>query len=261
MECYKLLHDKLIKIGGQIITIKPSILSSISRRNIRNFILVIMFVLLTIVSVQGQILSQVEADLGNHMIIEHLLFFFLGILSVMIAEILMHFLISSNNEKEHNGRRGIQGISNKQRRKLVYYWSRALQKIFLLNSYRLIWPIIATALIAIWHIPAVFDFAILYEPVHILQHLSFVAVGVCGLMAIRCLGESFTLFILFFLIGMMGLVGLMFALAGTKIYYMYSISSHNNAGNYMMVSSIVFLLVGLPIYLIHRTFLHTRSKY
>ncbi|HYZ60306.1 MAG TPA: hypothetical protein VE544_11670 [Nitrososphaeraceae archaeon] len=250
----------LIKIGGQIIAIKPAILSSISRRNVRNFILVIVFVLLTIVSLQEQILGQVEADLGNHMIIEHLLFFFLGVLSVMIAERLIRFLVSSNNE--NSGRSKIQGISNKQIRKLVvYYWSRVLQRIFLLNSYRFIWPLIAIALIAIWHIPATFDFAILYKPAHILQHLSFVAVGVCSLMAIRCLGESFSLFVLFLLIGMMGLGGLMFTLAETKIYDVYSISSHNNAGNYMLISSIALLLVGLPTYLIHRTFLHTKSKY
>jgi hypothetical protein len=212
------------------------------------------------VSLQEQILGQVEADLGNHMIIEHLLFFFLGVLSVMVAERLIRFLISSNNK--NSGRSKIQGINNKQIRKsVVYYWSRVLQRIFFLNSYKFIWPLIAIALIAIWHIPVVFDFAILYEPAHILQHLSFVAVGVCSLMAIRCLGESFTLFILILLIGMMGLGGLMFTLAETKIYDMYSIRSHNNAGNYMLISSIVLLLVGLPTYLIQRTFLHTRSKY
>jgi cytochrome c oxidase assembly factor CtaG len=178
----------------------------------------------------------------------------------MIAERLIHFLISSNNE--NSGRSKIQGISNRQIRTLVvYYWARVLQRIFLLNSYGFTWSIIAIALIAIWHIPAVFDFAILYEPVHILQHLSFVAVGICSLMAIRSLGESFTLFILFLLIGMMGLGGLMLTLAETKIYDVYSISSHNNAGNYMLISSIALLLVGLPTYLIHRTFLHIRAKY
>jgi hypothetical protein len=214
-----------------------------------------MFTLLTTISLQGQILSQVEADLGNHMIIEHLLFFSLGILSIMITERLIHFLISSNK------RTGIHRINNKRIQKLVYYWSRVLRKIFLLNNYKATWPIIATALIAIWHIPAVFDFAIMYEPVHILQHISFIVVGGCVLMGIRCLGESFMLFVIFLLIGMMGLGGLMFTLVESKIYNVYSISSHNNAGNYMLISSIVLLLVGLPMYLIHRTFLHIRAKY
>jgi hypothetical protein len=86
-------------------------------------------------------------------------------------------------------------------------------------------------------------------------------IGACGLIAIRSLGESFMLFVLFSLIGMMGLGGLELTLVESKIYDMYSISSHNNAGNYMLISSIMLLLVGLPAYLIHRTLLHIRAKY
>jgi hypothetical protein len=212
---------------------------------------------LTTISLQEQILREVETDLGNHMIIEHLLFFFLGMLSVMIAEMLTKFLVSSNN----SGRNRIQGTNDKLRPKLIYYWISFLRNIFLLNNYKLIWPIIAIALIAIWHIPIIFDFATLYEPVHILQHVSFIMIGACGLIAIRSLGESFMLFVLFSLIGMMGLGGLELTLVESKIYDMYSISSHNNAGNYMLISSIMLLLVGLPAYLIHRTLLHIRAKY
>jgi hypothetical protein len=219
---------------------------------------IILFVSLTTISIQEPILREVEADLGNHMIIEHLLFFFLGILSVMVAEIVTRFLISSNN---NGGRNRIQETNNNLRPKLIYYWSRVMRKIFSLNNYKLIWPIIAIALIVIWHIPTVFDFATLHEPVHILQHVSFMVVGACGLIAIRSLGESFMFFVLFSLIGMMGLGGLEFTLIESKIYSVYSINSHNNAGNYMLISSIMLLLVGLPAYLIHRTLLHLRAKY
>jgi hypothetical protein len=219
---------------------------------------IILFVSLTTISIQEPILREVEADLGNHMIIEHLLFFFLGILSVMVAEIVTRFLISSNN---NGGRNRIQETNNNLRSKLIYYWSRVMRKIFLLNNYKLIWPIIAIALIVIWHIPTVFDFATLHEPVHILQHVSFMVVGACGLIAIRSLGESFMFFVLFSLIGMMGLGGLEFTLIESKIYSVYSINSHNNAGNYMLITSIMLLLVGLPAYLIHRTLLHIRAKY
>jgi hypothetical protein len=219
---------------------------------------IILFVSLTTISIQEPILREMEADLGNHMIIEHLLFFFLGILSVMIAEIMTRSLISSNN---NGGRNRIQETNNKLKPKLIYYWSTFLRKIFLLNNYKLIWPIIAIVLIAFWHIPTIFDFATLHEPVHILQHISFIVIGSCGLIAIRSLGESFMFFVLFSLIGMMGLGGLEFALIESKIYSMYSISSHNNAGNYMLITSIMLLLVGLPAYLIHRTLLHIRTKY
>jgi hypothetical protein len=237
---------------------KPSVLDSISRRTVRNYLVIILFASLTTISIQEQILREVEADLGNHMIIEHLLFFSLGILSVMTAEILTRFLISSNN---NGGRNRIQETSNKLKPKLIYYWNRVLRKIFLLNNYKLIWPIIVIALIAIWHVPTIFDFATLHESVHILQHISFVVIGACGLIAIRSLGESFMFFVLFSLIGMMGLGGLEFTLTENKIYSTYSISSHNNAGNYMLISSIILLLVGLPVYLIHRTLLHIRAKY
>lgn len=192
------------------------------------------------------------------MIIEHLLFFSLGILSVMVAEIMTRFLISSNNNSVRNR---VRETNNKLRPKLIYYWSRVLRKIFLLNNYKLIWPIIVIALIAIWHIPTTFDFATLHEPVHVLQHVSFIVIGACGFISIRSLGESFMFFVLFSLIGMMGLGGLEFTLTENKIYSVYSISSHNNAGNYMLISSIILLLVGLPAYLIHRTLLHIRARY
>jgi hypothetical protein len=228
---------------------------------VRDLILVILFVSLATISLQEQVLTEVEADLGNHMIIEHLIFFSLGILSIMISERFLKLLVSSDNNTKHQ-------IMNKTSRnydnhlipKLVYYWKGILKSIFLVNKYGFIWIIITIVLITIWHIPTIFDLATLYAPVHILQHVSFILVGACGFMALRTLGESFMLFALFSLIGMMGLSGLMFTLVDSKIYYEYSVSSHINAGNYMLISSIVLLIIGLPAYLIHRTFLHLKAK-
>jgi hypothetical protein len=54
--------------------------------------------------------------------------------------------------------------------------------------------------------------------------------------------------------------GLMFAVLQTPIYTVYSVSSHNDAGTYMLVTCLLLLLVGLPAYLIHRTLFHVRIK-
>jgi ABC-type uncharacterized transport system permease subunit len=90
--------------------------------------------------------------------------------------------------------------------------------------------------------------------------MSFIAVGAMGFMAVRSLGESFKLLALFALNGIMAFTGLMFSILNEPIYRVYSVSSHNNAGTYMLVSCIVILLVVLPGYLIYRTLLHIRVR-
>jgi hypothetical protein len=113
---------------------------------------------------------------------------------------------------------------------------------------------------SLWHIPAVFDYASTHPLSHVLQHISFIAVGGAIFVTIRILGESFNLFLLLSLVGMMGLGGLIFAILESPIYQVYSITSHHNAGFYMIISSILLLLVITPIYLIRRTVFHLRAK-
>ena len=74
------------------------------------------------------------------------------------------------------------------------------------------------------------------------------------------LGESFKILVLIALNAIMAFAGLMFAVLQTPIYTVYSVSSHNDAGTYMLVTCILLLLVGLPAYLIHRTLFHVRIK-
>jgi hypothetical protein len=135
-----------------------------------------------------------------------------------------------------------------------------LRKIFTINNYGYIWVIIAVTLLTFWHIPAIFDYAELNPQVHIAQHISFIVVGVMGFLAVRSLGESFTLLALLALNGVMGFAGLMFSLLDKPIYLVYSVSSHNNAGTYMLVSCILLLLVILPAYLIRRTLFHIHIR-
>jgi hypothetical protein len=79
-------------------------------------------------------------------------------------------------------------------------------------------------------------------------------------MIIRLLGESFNLFLIFSLIAMMGFSGLILVISDNQIYQVYSISSHQNAGIYMIISFVTLLLVIMPAYLIRRTMFHIKTS-
>jgi hypothetical protein len=85
-------------------------------------------------------------------------------------------------------------------------------------------------------------------------------VGAGVFVTIRLLGESFNLFLIFSLIGMMGFSGLILAISDSQIYRVYSISSHHNAGIYMIISFVILLLVIMPAYLIRRTMFHINTS-
>ena len=228
-------------------------------------IIIIIFVLLVIVSLQESVLEELESSLGNHMIMEHLLFFTIGALSVILSEIILRTIIIKNRQHvEKLQRKEITGentaIDYVGSTEIIRYWKVFLRKIFRLNKYAWIWIIIALLLILLWHIPNVFDYAATHSMVHVLQHISFVVVGASIFLTIRILGESFTLFLLLFLIGMLGFGGLIFVILDGQIYQVYSVRSHNDAGIYMIISSIMLLLVVTPAYLIRRTILHLKAK-
>jgi hypothetical protein len=106
--------------------------------------------------------------------------------------------------------------------------------------------------------PQIFDYASTHENVHVIQHISFIMVGAGVFVTIRLLGGSFNLFLIFSLIGMMGFSGLILAISDSQIYRVYSISSHQNAGIYMIISFVILLLVIMPAYL---TTHHVSHKY
>ena len=171
-------------------------------------------------------------------------------MSVRVAEMILKLFTSYNNLHRSPVLSAI-----------VSLWTKILRKIFSINNYGYIWVIIAVGLLTFWHIPAIFDYAELNPPVHIVQHICFILVGAMGYLAIRSLGESFTLLALFGLNGVMGFAGLMFSLLDKPIYLVYSVSSHNNAGTFMLVCCILLLLVVLPAYLIRRTLFHMHARY
>ena len=234
-------------------------------KNKRNYIILFSFVILSILSTQETLLETIEGDLGNHMIIEHALFFLIGALSVLVSETLLKVLVLSS--KKHNNNHLLEESKNNDNNNnnqpiklIVNYWIKFIRKIFALNRHGFLWLTIAIILMSFWHIPSVFDYASISEPVHVIQHISFIAVGVCGFMTIRAIRESFNIFLLFSLIGMMGFAGLMLAVLDKPIYKVYTVSSHNNAGTYMIILSMVLALIVFPAYLIHRTLFHIRFR-
>lgn len=227
-----------------------------------DFIAVIVFVLLIVLSLNEIVLGELERDLGNHMILEHLLFFSIGALSVIIAERVLRLIIISNDRDAFvDSNLDIhQHSSSRATGKAIQYWKVILRKIFKLNTYPWSWIVIAGSLFFVWHIPPIFDYASTHESVHIMQHLSFVIVGAATFMIIRIFGESFNLFLIFSLIGMMGFSGLILAISDNQIYRVYSIGSHHNAGTYMFISTFALLLVIMPTYLIRRTMYHIKTS-
>jgi Protein of unknown function (DUF1404)/Cytochrome c oxidase caa3 assembly factor (Caa3_CtaG) len=223
----------------------------------------IVFGTLVATSIQPDLLAATEKDLASHMVLEHTLFFMLGGISVQVAETVLRIIVSSANNKERRKQSHTtdKESKNDMRLKVISVWSRLLRKIFSVNNrYGFIWLIIPIILLTFWHLPFVFDYAALNDGVHILQHISFIIVGVTSFLAFRALGESFKIIILISLNGIMAFAGLMFAVTTTPIYPIYSVSSHNDAGTYMLITCLLLLLVVLPTYLIHRAILHLRIR-
>ena len=115
-------------------------------------------------------------------------------------------------------------------------------------------------MLAIWHYPSLFDYAVLHQIVHISQHISFIVVRATGFIALRTLGESFRIIILITLNVIMAFAGLLLAVTTDPVYAVYSINGHNEAGNFMLITCVLLLIIGLPAYLIHRAFFHLRIR-
>lgn len=225
-----------------------------------DFITVIVFILLIVLSLNEIVLGQLERDLGNHVVLEHMLFFSIGVLSVYVAERILKFIISNQRNSFVGTKSEIRHYSSRAIGNAIQYWKAILRTIFKLNTHPWSWIVIAGCLAIVWHIPPIFDYASTYDYVHVIQHLSFILVGAATFMIIRLLGESFNLFLIFSLIGMMGFSGLILVISDNQIYQVYSIGSHHNAGMYMIISSVILLLVIMPTYLIRRTMFHIKTS-
>ena len=214
----------------------------------RLYVILSAILLLSIVFVKQDVLVRLESGLATHMIVEHAIFFALGALSVMAAETILRMLsLRSSEAKSRNGSRAAMRL-----------WSRVLRAVFgTVPGY--VWLGAAVGLMAFWHLPHFFVEAVLYPQVHILQHLSFAAVGSAGFIATRMLGDSLRIVLLLLIIGMMGLAGLLFSVLSSPIYPVYTVADHNSTGGYMVLVSTALLLVALPAYLIRRSMAYVRA--
>ncbi|MFZ0696205.1 MAG: DUF1404 family protein [Nitrososphaeraceae archaeon] len=178
-------------------------------------------------------------------------------MSIIIGESILRLLVDLSQRRH---RISIQGNSNNLLTSVTTFWKRILRNVFSINRYGFIWVLISVIILAFWHLPTTFDFAALNGWVHILQHLSFTAVGAIGVLSIRAIGESYSIFLLIFLSGIMGFFGLMFSVLDKPVYHVYSVEGHNNAGIYMIASCMLLFLIVLPAYLINRTLFHIRIR-
>jgi hypothetical protein len=274
------------------VTFIISLLGSGSGLTFGNCLCLCLFITLAVISLQSPILEITEQNLADHMVIEHTIFFFLGASSVKTAEVVLRVLVSyiharrrstsfqanamtknisgipqgcydHGDQDGNNNNNGIDRNNNNAKLLviIIQLWSNIVKKIFSISSkYGLLWFLVASILLAIWHWPPLFDYAVLHENIHILQHISFIIVGAAAFIALRTLGESFKIIILIALNAVMAFTGLLLSVTAEPVYTLYSINDHNQAGDYMLITCILLLLIGLPAYLIHRALFHMRVK-
>ncbi len=232
-------------------------------KNFKNknvYFLIIVFIGLIAISLQTFLLVPLEKELAYHMIIEHSIFFLLGATSIRITELFLKMLIIYDKKQENNIKNSKYGIKKSNILKLTSFWSKILRKIFKTKRIGYIWVILSILILTFWHIPSIFDYSELHADIHVLQHVSFIFVGMTGFLSLRALGESYKIFLILILAGMMGFVGLIFSVLDTSIFSVYSVNSHNIAGMYMVVVSILLLIIGLPFFIIKKTLDYTKVK-
>ena len=79
-------------------------------RNIRSYIIITTFTILSLMSIQPAFLEFTERDLAYHIVIEHTLFSFLGVLSVQVAEIILKHLVPSSTRQKNRSKRDTEPI-------------------------------------------------------------------------------------------------------------------------------------------------------
>jgi len=183
----------------------------------------------------------IENSLGGHMIVEHSIFFLMGYSTAT--------LLNKQNMVELYGKVEYNIFLQK---KLSQSKKDIQDKDHIQSKIKYLWLLTGIFLMIFWHIPFVFDIASYDDLVHLFQHISFIFVGVCIYKIIKAFDFSFLL--LFFILsgGFMGLMGLALILTNYPIYSYYTIQSHNDGGNYMILSGIIMMLVIFPVALIKK---------
>lgn len=224
------------------------------KHNTNFLILLVTMLILLMISINGPLLEQIESDLGNHMIVEHSLFFLIGYLSMQVSESILKSLVRRDTITKHTSEH--MATQSNCTQTVITIWLGVIKSIYTISRNGLFPITCAIILVGFWHIPSIFDLSTYSEGVHLAQHVSFILVGMLFFVSLRQLGQSLVLFLIVSSVGMMLLSGLGLASTNERLYLSYSVHSHNVAGEYMLELSIAIAIVGLPVYLIHRTLFH-----
>lgn len=222
-------------------------------------IYLIIFAILVGISLNENILNIAETSLENHMIIEHSLFFLIGIFSVILVELGLKYLLAKENFPQSIEKKTFINYDKNRYPTFLRIWINIARKIYSIRP-KVIWILFTIYFLIFWHIPFNFDQALSNDGLHILQHISFIATGSCMFIAMRVYGELFNILLIFSIVGMMGLVGIIFTVLDNPIFHLYSLDSHRNTGNYMLILSIVLGVILFPIYLIKKALSHIKIR-
>jgi cytochrome c oxidase assembly factor CtaG len=218
----------------------------------KTLVLIATTLFLVMISANGQLLRHLEFDLGTHMIVEHSLFFSFGYVTLLLCEGILRNLVNMSRQRSSsNMTRGSISIQA-----ILFTWTRLVKSVYTIASNGLFLIICAFTLVAFWHIPSIFDFSSYSESIHVSQHFSFIVVGALFFLSLRQIGQSLILFLIISSVGMMLISGMGLAIANERVYFPYTVSSHNAAGEYMLGLSIAMGIIVLPAYLIRRTLFH-----
>ena len=159
-------------------------------------------IIIILLQISNPLSSFIEEDLSGHMIIEHSLFFLFG-----------YSVIFSLQKYERYFAKSSPLFTFILKNKKVKWDS-------LKKNGRYGWIVIIVILLFFLHIPIIFDYASYYVIVHLLQHISFIIVGMSIYMVIKKFEFNFH-FILIILTGsIMGLSGLLLILS-TRLFILF----------------------------------------
>lgn len=177
----------------------------------------------------NDLLEFSERNLAFHMTVEHLIFFGTG---ALFAEVF--------------------GRTLKPVRQLLTGLKRRYIAICLLVS---------AAILIIWHYPPFFAAASFHEELHQLQHASFITTGAIAYIALRSMSVSHLILFMVLVGAAMGLLGALLVVSNAQIFFPYSIESHAEAGNAMIILTIVMAVVFLPAVLISHSLRQELKQY
>jgi cytochrome c oxidase assembly factor CtaG len=209
-----------------------------TRRLVLYIAILLLLLLLLVAGTSSDLLYYSSTSLSFHMTIEHSIFLGSGALLVAIGGYCLQAI-----RKEFHARRVLQ---------LLLRFPNILPQQR--NAIIIISCLAASALLmVVWHLPLLFTVATLHEDLHLIQHASFVMTGSLTMIAIRMMPTAYVILGLVLMNAAMGLFGALLLVSNHQIFIPYSIEGHVEAGNVMILLSLIMALVAFPAFMINRS--------